>query len=262
MRGVYENGMNENDKKDRGLEINIGELIVVVLKKWWIILLSGIVMAFLFLIGTKILVTPTYQSTTRIFVLSQQDGNYLTSTDIQLSSYLTKDYAELIKSRTVAERVIERLELNMSPDSLMSQVFVQNKADTRIVTIGVKNPNPELAQKLANVIREVSATQIVEVMGVQAVNVVDEANLPTGPSSPNLRKQTFLGGSWGCLLAIAIILLRYLMDDTIKNDEDVERYLNLNVLASIPTNEPTTNSKGGLFHGRRKNKKAKANRPR
>ena len=241
--------MNESTKRERGLEVNVGELIFVLLRRWWIILLCGIVAATAFLIGTKVLITPKYQSVTKIFVLSQQDVNYLTSTDIQLSSYLTKDYAELIKSRTVAQEVIKRLDLNMSPDALMSQVSVQTKSDTRIVTIIVQNEDPELARELANVIREVSAKQIVDVMGVEAVNMVDEANLPVSPSSPNVSKNMLLGAAWGCLLAIAVILIRYLLNDTIKNDEDVERYLNLNVLASIPNVETTTTKtkKGGKF---------------
>lgn len=262
MRGVYENGMNDSVKKDRELEVNVGELLVILMKKWWIILLSGILVAVLFLLGTKLLITPKYQSITKIFVLSQQDGNYLTSTDFQLSSYLTKDYAELIKSRIVAEEVIARLGLDISPDSLLSQVSVQTKSDTRVVTIIVQNENPELAQKLANVIREVSATQIVKVMGVQAVNVVDEANLPVAPSSPNVNKNMMFGAAWGCLLAIAVILFRYLLDDTIKNDGDVEKYLNLTVLASIPINESNTHKKEVLYYGRHQNKKAKADSPR
>lgn len=239
--------MNESMKTDRGLEVNVGELLFVLLRKWWIIALSGILVASMFLAGTKLFVTPKYNSVTKIFVLSQQDGNYLTSTDIQLSSYLTKDYAELIKSRTVAQEVIDRLELKMSPEALMGQVTVQTKSDTRIVTIIVQNEDPKLAQQLANVIREVSARQIVDVMGVEAVNMVDEANLPVAPSSPNVNKNMLLGGAWGCLLAIALLLLRHLMNDTIKTDEDVERYLNLNVLASIPTIETVPTKKGGKF---------------
>lgn len=239
--------MNETMKKDRGLEVNVGELLLVLLRNCWIIILCGIMAASAFFVGTKVLITPTYQSVTKIFVLSQQDGNYLTSTDIQLSSYLTKDYAELIKSRTVAQEVIERLNLSMSPESLMSQVIVQTKNDTRIVAIGVRNEDPELARELANVIREVSAKQIVNVMGVEAVNMVDEANLPLSPYSPNVRKNVTLGFAWGALLAIAFILLRYLLNDTIKTEEDVERYLNLTVLASIPNIEPTTTKKGGKF---------------
>ena len=118
---------------------------------------------------------------------------------------------------------------------------------TRIVTIIVQNENPALAQELANVIREVSSKQIVDVMGVEAVNMVDEANLPLAPSSPNTHKNMLMGFAWGCLLAVAFILLLYLLNDTIKNAEDVERYLNLNVLASIPNIETTTTKKGGKF---------------
>lgn len=239
--------MNENVKKDSALEVNIGDLLLVLLKRWWIILLCGILAASAFFAGTKLLITPKYQSVTKIFVLSQQDVNYLTTTDIQLSSYLTKDYAELIKSRTVALEVIDRLGLNMTPEGLMGQVTVQVKSDTRIVTIIVQNEDPALAQELANVIREVSSKQIVDVMGVEAVNMVDEANLPLAPSSPNTHKNMLMGFAWGCLLAVAFILLLYLLNDTIKNAEDVERYLNLNVLASIPNIETTTTKKGGKF---------------
>ena len=92
--------MNETKKKERGLEVKVGELILVLLRRWWLIALCGIITASAFWISTKLFVTPVYQSVTKIFVLSQQEGNYLTTTDIQLSSYLTKDYAELIKSRT------------------------------------------------------------------------------------------------------------------------------------------------------------------
>ena len=239
--------MNETKKKERGLEVNVGELIVVLLRKWWLIALCGIITASAFWISTKLFVKPVYQSVTKIFVLSQQEGNYLTTTDIQLSSYLTKDYAELIKSRTVAQEVIDRLDLKMSPEGLMSLVSVQTKADTRIVTINVRNADPKLAQELANVIREVSAKQIVNVMGGEAVNMVDEANLPTAPFSPNVRNNALMGAAWGCLFAIALILLRYLLDDTIKSEEDVERHLELNVLAAIPVIEQPATKKGGKF---------------
>ena len=242
--------MNKDTKSTRGLEVNVGELLAVLAEKWWMILLSGIVGMMLFFFGTKMFVVPEYQSVTKIFVLSQENGNYLTSTDLQLSSYLTKDYAELIKSRTVAEEVIERLELELSPEGLMGMVSVQIKSDTRVVAIVVKNRDPELAQQLANEVREVSAKQIVDVMGVQAVNVVDEANLPQSPSGPNVTKNMFMGAAWGILIAVALILFLHLSDDTIKSTDDVERYLGLTVLASIPVNVQQESGKRGFTQWR------------
>lgn len=238
--------MEQKKKGARGLEVNVGELLTVLVNKWWIILLSAMAAAAVFFFGTKLFVVPEYESVTKIFVLSQENGNYLTSTDLQLSSYLTKDYAELIKSRTVAEEVIEELQLDMSPESLMGMVYVQIKSDTRVVAIVVRNSDPKLAQELANAIRVVSARQIVDVMGVEAVNVVDEANLPVSPSSPNLTKNVFMGCAWGFLIAVALILLLHLMDDTIKTVDDVEKYLDLTVLASIPINDQTESGKRGL----------------
>ena len=238
--------MEQKKKGARGLEVNVGELLTVLVNKWWIILLSTMAAAAVFFFGTKLFVVPEYESVTKIFVLSQENGNYLTSTDLQLSSYLTKDYAELIKSRTVAEEVIEELQLDMSPESLMGMVYVQIKSDTRVVAIVVRNSDPKLAQELANAIRVVSARQIVDVMGVEAVNVVDEANLPVSPSSPNLTKNVFMGCAWGFLIAVALILLLHLMDDTIKTVDDVEKYLDLTVLASIPINDQTETGKRGL----------------
>ena len=242
--------MNKDTKSTRGLEVNVGELLSVLAEKWWMILLSGIVGMMLFFFGTKMFVVPEYQSVTKIFVLSQENGNYLTSTDLQLSSYLTKDYAELIKSRTVAEEVIERLELELSPEGLMGMVSVQIKSDTRVVAIVVKNRDPELARQLANEVREVSAKQIVDVMGVQAVNVVDEANLPQSPSGPNVTKNMFMGAAWGILIAVALILFLHLSDDTIKSTDDVERYLGLTVLASIPVNVQQESGKRGFTQWR------------
>ena len=83
-------------------------------------------------------------------------------------------------------------------------------------------------------------------MNIDAVNTVEEANLPTQKAAPNTMKNTLLGGILGVFIAIGIIVIIYILDDTIKTPDDVERYLELNVLASLPIKE-----------GTKKNKKAK-----
>ena len=122
-------------------------------------------------------------------------------------------------------------------------LFRETDDDTRIVTIVVKDPDPVMAQRMAEAIRVISAKKIVDVMKVEMVNVVDTASFPTAPSSPNTRNNVILGGALGCLLAVAVVLLQHYSNDTIKNTDDVEHYLGLNVLASIPTNEPTAKKK-------------------
>jgi len=232
-----------NDNKERRLEVTAKDVFDVLIKRWLIIVLCGLVLASAFLLGTKLFITPQYESVTKMFVLYKINTEFYQPADFQMSTMLTQDYAQVIKSRTVAEQVIERLGLDMSTGALTGRITVETETDTRIVTIIARDPDPVMAQKLADAVREVSAKQIVDVMDMQAVNVVDNANLPTSPSTPKTMQNIVLGGALGCLLAAAIILLQHYSNDTIKDTDDVEHYLGLNVLASIPTNEPGAKKK-------------------
>ena len=97
--------------------------------------------------------------------------------------------------------------------------------------------DPAKARSISNAIREAAAQHIMSVTEVQAVNTVDEANLPTEPSDPSIRKWTAIGAALGMLLCAMILVVRFLLDDTIKTSEDVEKYLGWSTLALIPTIE-------------------------
>lgn len=176
-------------------------------------------------------------------VLNKQDSNTLTSADMQTSTQLTKDYAELIKSRTVLEGVIAQLNLNITYQQLLGKLTVDTSTDSRIVTIIVSDEDPYTASEMANAIRDMAAEHIQSVMDIEAVNVVDSANIPNEKASPSLAKNGVIGGLLGVIIAMAIVIIIYLTNDTIKVEEDVERYLGLSVLGSIPYSEKESRSK-------------------
>lgn len=241
----------QNLQDNTDIEIDVLELFHVLLNKFWIILLAGIIAALAFVGGTILFITPQYQSTTKMYVLSKQDNNTITQQDMQTSLSLTKDYAELIKSRTVTEGVIAQLNLDLTHEQLLGKVSVDSATDTRILSITVTDPDPYEACKIANAIRDVAANHIKNVMDIDAVNVVETANIPDQKSSPNISKNGVIGGLLGVLLSVAIILIAYISNDTIKTQEDVERYLGLSMLGTIP-----------LTAADRKNKKKKQKRAR
>ena len=107
-----------------------------------------------------------------------------------------------------------------------------------------------MAMKIANAIREAAAVHIMNVMDIQAVNVAETANMPMKKASPSALNNTFVGGILGVFIIIIIVMVRYMMDDTVKTPEDVEKYLQLSTLAVIPLNEGETDKK-------RKKKKVK-----
>lgn len=95
----------ENDE----ITIDLMDLFQVVFKKLHLVLLAGIIAALVAVLVTKLFMTPVYTSTTKMYVLSKQDANSaVTSSDLQAGSQLTKDYMELIKSRSVMEQVISQ----------------------------------------------------------------------------------------------------------------------------------------------------------
>ncbi len=224
----------QNLQDNTDIEIDVLELFHVLLNKFWIILLAGIIAGLAFIGGTILFITPQYESTTKMYVLSKQDNNTLTQQDMQTSLSLTKDYAELIKSRTVTEGVIAQLNLDLTHEDFLKKMTVDSATDTRILSITVEDPDPYEACEIANAIRDVAANHIKNVMDIDAVNVVETANIPEQKSSPSITKNGIIGGFLGVLLSVVIILIAYISNDTVKTQEDVEKYLGLSILGTIP----------------------------
>lgn len=234
------------------IQIDIRELLEVLLHKWWIILLSVLVAGGAAFSISAFALTPMYESTTGIYVMSKQNSDTLSYSDVQLSSQLTKDYEELIRCRTVLEKVIESCNLKEDYSSLHGRVSISNAKDTRIIYITVKDSSPKRAMIIADSIREIASLHIMDVTAVEAVNVVDEANLPKRPSEPSKRKWTMIGCLIGAFISSGLIVLFHLLDDTVKTADDVEKYLGWSTLAVIPVVEEEKSGKA------KKSKKDKA----
>ena len=236
---------NQNQRSNEETEIDLVELFWVLWRKLPLMIAVGLFTALLAFGGSKFLMTPTYQSVTKIYVLNKQDNSNtnVTYSDLQAGTQLVKDYSELIKSRFVLEAVIEQLGLPLSYEKLSRKVTVSTPADTRVISIAVTNSNPVMAMKIANAIRETASTHICNVMDIEAVNIVETANVPTHKASPSVGKNTMLGGMLGILMVAAIVILSHLMNDTIQTEEDVEKYLGISTLAMIPLNEAESRKK-------------------
>lgn len=225
------------------IEIDLKEIFGLLISKMWVIILSGITAGLIFIVATMLFITPQYESTTKMYVLNKQTEGTITSADMQSSLYLTKDYAELIQSRTVTEGVIAQLGLNLKHEDMLKKMSVTNKTDTRVIAITITDEDPYTASQIANAVRDISAAHIRNVMDIEAVNVVENANIPDQKSSPSLSKNGVIGGMLGVVLATAIILIIFLTNDSIQTQEDVEKYLGLSVLGSIPMSEAVKKSK-------------------
>ncbi len=236
--------MQEKKKTEERAEIDWLDLLKAVFHKGWIILVAAAVVGILTFCYCKFFVTPQYTSETTIIVLSRTgSGESVTYQDSMFSLQIMKDYERIIKSRSVAEKVISDLGLEISPDALINRIQVNSWDNTRVVGIDVSDPDPELAQKMADAVRVASSEQIKTVLNADAVNMVDPADLPSSPSSPRVLRTTAVGALIGALLALIVLVILYMADNTIKSSDDIEKYLELPTLALIPQFEEDGNSK-------------------
>lgn len=233
----------DNQRQNDEIEIDLVELFYVLMGHLWLIVSIGLFCALGGFMLSKFVIQPTYESTTKIYILNKNENTSVTYSDVQLGTQLTKDYAELINSRYVLDAVIQELSLTEEYDALLKKIDVSTPSDTRIVAITVSDHDPVQAMNIANSVRENASAHIQNVMDIDAVNVAETANMPTEKASPSCAKWALVGGLLGCFAICAIILIRHLMDDTIKSSEDVEKYLGLSTLALIPMREDETVSK-------------------
>lgn len=249
--------METKQQQDNDLEIDLMQLFRVLLSHVWTIVICAILFALLALVGTKLLITPQYVSTAKIYVLNRAgETESVTSSDLQSSSYLTQDYIELCKTRTVTEGTIARLGLDLTHEQLLSKLSVEAEDDTRVISISVTDEDPYTAAQIAETITEIASEHIQTIMQVQAVQTADRANIPTTPSNINTKKNVMIGFLVGILLAAAGIIIAFLANDTLRTPEDVEQYLGLNVLGSIPIQEEEKAAKRKKYHRRSSSKRS------
>lgn len=215
-------------------EIDFGELIYVLWKKAWIIILVAVMFAASAFAYANYTAVDMYKSTTTVFFVPKNlDGSFSMNAFVQGEEFIN-DYEEIVKSNYVLNKVIDNLNLNMSSTQLAETISLATDDNTRVVSISVIANDPYLAKDIANKVRELSAERIIEIFGADAVFTIDEANLPLQTTGSGVKKTTLMGAVVGFAIPCVIIAAIHLFNNTIVIPDDVENYLDLSVLGVIP----------------------------
>lgn len=238
---------NENTSKlavqTKEYLIDFRSLFMEFLDKLVIILLT-VMIAFL---GTYLLLNTViplkYVSTTKIYIMPESNSEAVSYSDLEAGSQLTTDYFEFFKGREVVEQTIEFFQLDCTYEKFCDHwIVLENPADTRILSISIRNKDPFLARNVAIYLRDTAIASIEDGMGVEDVTIWEDANLPTEyPYSPILIAATI--GILVFVIFSGIVIVRYLLVDKIVAADDVEKRLNMTVLGSI-TYENFTKGRG------------------
>lgn len=228
------------DTKSDDLEIDLLQLAQALWKRAWLIILVGILGGAITFGGTKLLITPTYQSSFTAYVnnRSSQEVSYgLSSSDISAAQSLVYTYSEIITSRTILESAAQAAGLVNSYDELKEMVSAEALNNTEIIEVSVYLDDPQLAAKFANAICDIAPEYVSQVVEGSSMQVLDKAVEPTEIYKPNYLKTTILGAVLLMAFTCALIVLRELLDDRIKDEAQLEEQFGVPVIGTIPNLE-------------------------
>ncbi|WP_312249539.1 Wzz/FepE/Etk N-terminal domain-containing protein [Streptococcus parasuis] len=222
-----------NNQEANTIEIDVLALLRTIWRKKFLILLTAILTTGLAFAYSAFLATPQYDSTTRLYVVNQSSDNGagITNQDLQAGSFLVKDYKEIILSQDVLKNVTTTLGIT---DDIKEKITVNIPVDTRILSITVRDSDPNQAATIANTLRDEAAKKIIEVTKVSDVTTLEAALPAENPSTPQTKRNLVLGFVAGAFIATALVLVLEVLDDRVKRPQDIEEGLGMTLLGVVP----------------------------
>ena len=226
--------------------IDVRQLAYESIRRWYIIVIMvtlSIVFSFAY---TKLFMTPMYSSTARILVIKKvtiTDATTANDLELSASSYLTRNFTEIINDEYVLTDVAEALDNKYSNSQIKGFLSINNPQSTHVIDITATTPNANDSQKIVSTICDVAQEKIVELMGLDRIQPFNYGKVPLAPSSPNLSRNILTGALFGLLISLSTVVILYITDNKVSSIDDVEKYLGLSVLATIPYNNKGKTSK-------------------
>ena len=232
------------------MEITLEDLLGIFIKRFFLMVLAAVVVmvgAF----GVSKLTKPRYESTATLYILRQNnEESSNTASDFSLALNVVNDCTYFLKSHAVLDEVIKELALSMSYDDLADSISTSNPDSTRILEVTVEAASPDEAKRIVDSLCEIGSEKIVAAMGFKQVNLYEYGTYEEEPSNKVGLMTYLLVGIVAAILVYSAFLLQFLLDDSIRTDEDVERYLGLSILGEIPDADSTKKGAYGYGYGR------------
>lgn len=244
--------MDERNINNDEIEIDLQRLVMALVKKGWLIGIAAVIGALIALVSTLMLITPKFQSSAMFYVNNNslslgETSLSISSADISASKSLVNSYIVILNTRESINDVIDYAGVDRSYTEVRKMISAEAVSSTEIFRVTVTCEDAQEAEKIADAIAYVLPKRISSIIEGTSAKVVDAAVLATRSSSPNYTKNTMIGFVVGLALAAALVVIRELMDVTIRKEDDITQTCTHPVLAAVP--DMGVETKGGYYYG-------------
>lgn len=251
MKKTIEKNEMKSSKKAGGVEINIVPLLLHLLKHLWIILLVGVIAGAMGFAGTKLLIKPTYRCGFTAYVnnkTASTQTDFLNSSDVSAAQQLVLTYSKVIRSNSVLASADEVMNFAYGEKKLKPMVGTQIEDETEIIQVYVIADSPEEAYKIANAVAQVSPQVMADIIEGSSMKIVELPQLPDHIYQPSYLKYTIMFFGIGALLAMIVLIIIYVKNDTVTDEEELESRFPVPVLGVIPDVNSTSSGKSGYYY--------------
>ncbi|MBQ7289252.1 MAG: hypothetical protein IJW78_06000, partial [Clostridia bacterium] len=211
----------------------------ILLRKWWIILISAIVFGAGAFLYCELAVTPQYTASgstvisSGTSILNTEEGTSMKTSDVSITLALSNSFVDILSSRDLYEQIADKYDFGYSATQLKKMTQVTVRDDSLVVDVTVKSSNAEDATHIVNAVLDESPEYMKSKMPAAVIVPLDRAEGAT-QSYPRTAFSAILYALIGALISAFIIFLSNYFDTTIKGEEDIARSFGLSILGSIP----------------------------
>ena len=216
------------------VEIDLLELFAFYLDRIRWIAGAFLVCALLAGLITHFAITPKYTATSKMYMVSSSSQSVVDLTDLNIGQTISSDYVELLQTRPIIEGIIREQGLDYTYKELLGMLNISVINNTRIIKIDATSADKREAMTIANALAEKGVSELPKLMETPEPHIAEYAIVPVNKSSPSLTKNTMIGALLGMLIMLAIFTVQFLMDDTYRSAEDIQKEFGVMPLTVIP----------------------------
>lgn len=240
-----------NTEKDTEITmLTLKDMGGVFIHRLWVIALVAVLAVAASFTFITVTYTPKYSSTAIMYIVRENMGDASSgelSSDFSLALKIVNDCDYLLKSDSVLEEVKKAIPIDGDCEDLAKNIKTNNPSNTRVLEVTVEADTPELAKSIADKLCVIGAEKINDAIGFDQVNLYQYGNFDPEPSNKTPLLTYVFIGFVAVIVTYLIFLIRFIVDDTIRTDEDVQRYLGLSVLGELPDADETHKKKYGYY---------------
>ncbi|CCC57888.1 YveK family protein [Caloramator australicus] len=221
---------------EQEMTLDLRDLLEIIKKRWKMIFSVTTICILISALLSFFVLPPIYEAKVSI-IIGKEDTSQekrIDYNDIMMYQKLVKTYASIAKSRTVVEKTIQKLSKQVTYDEFISSITVTPQPDTQIMDIKVQSKDPKDAMITANTLSQIFLEESMRIYPTGSIQIIDNAVFPDKPVKPKKLLNIAIAFFLGIMISLGATFMLEYMDNTLKTESDVEKYLELPVIGIIP----------------------------